>query len=585
MESVTLAACGAPEGIRTEVLLQATAADPGNEELGVATSVHGPSNEVTAESGEDLTPETIRAAEERLDKLSLRSVSLPAAPVLVFSIDGPIKRFVEIPDDSPPRKSGRQDNGGDREPLNLKMWMVKNMAALGLAFMVHYIAMKGANNLQSSVNAEGGLGTSALTAYYSAFIFSNAFLPVIIIRWLGCKWTMAAGILGYVPYMAAQFWPSFWTLVPGALLAGLSAGPLWCAQSTYLSHVTGHYADATPPAPGRRDALMVRSFGAFYMLYQMSQVWGNLISSAVLSLDDHAIEAVAPTTPASPTPRWSGAAAWPRSPPNATQPKEVCGARFCPLASRGPEAHGPPLEVSGIFVITAIFIGCIVAASATVALFVDAIDRKKQNDKGSSGVKLLVTTMKLLKNRKQLLLLPITMWLGVQDAFVSAEYTSAYVTCGWGIQNIGYVMICFGVTNSASALLLGWAVKITGRLPIMVASFALHVAILATLLIWYPHPTNHTVYFVIAGLWGITDGVWQAQVNALYGLTFPGKEEAAYSSFRLFESLGYIIAYSYSAWLCTYIKIYSVLGLLILGFAGYLVIEIGVIHKQKSSCK
>lgn len=57
------------------------------------------------------------------------------------------------------------------------------------------------------------------------------------------------------------------------------------------------------------------------------------------------------------------------------------------------------------------------------------------------------------------------------------------------------------------------------------------------------------------------------------GILFPGKEEASYSNFRLWEATGSVIAYAYSPYLCTYIKLYILLGLLLIGVTGYTAIE------------
>lgn len=39
--------------------------------------------------------------------------------------------------------------------------------------------------------------------------------------------------------------------------------------------------------------------------------------------------------------------------------------------------------------------------------------------------------------------------------------------CAYGISNIGYVMICFGVFNALAAPIAGALVKLTGRYPVM----------------------------------------------------------------------------------------------------------------------
>jgi hypothetical protein len=49
---------------------------------------------------------------------------------------------------------------------------------------------------------------------------------------------------------------------------------------------------------------------------------------------------------------------------------------------------------------------------------------REGSGQGLSGFQLLAITMKLLKERNQLLILPITMFLGVEQAFVGADYTA-----------------------------------------------------------------------------------------------------------------------------------------------------------------
>jgi hypothetical protein len=80
-----------------------------------------------------------------------------------------------------------------------------------------------------------------------------------------------------MPFIAAQFYPRFYTMIPAGLAVGLGGGPLWCAKCTYLTVVAEAYASLSDLSA---DVLVTRFFGLFFMFYQMAQVWGNLISSA-----------------------------------------------------------------------------------------------------------------------------------------------------------------------------------------------------------------------------------------------------------------------------------------------------------------
>ncbi|XP_054009390.1 UNC93-like protein isoform X1 [Hylaeus anthracinus] len=435
-----------------------------------------------------------------------------------------------------------------------RIW--RNILVIGAAFMVNFTAFMGATNLQSSINADQSLGTFTLASIYGSLIFSNIFLPTLIISLLGCKWTISLCILTYVPFMAAQFYPKFYTMIPAGLLLGIGAGPLWCAKCTYLTVAAEAFSTLSDVTA---DVLVTRFFGVFFMFYQMAQVWGNLISSAVLS---YAMDEV----PANVTVLNSSVVA------------EACGANFCGATSGGAESPAierPPEE--RIHLISSIYLVCMIVASLIVAFGVDSLSRYNRGRSGSgtglSGIKLLAVTLKLLKEKSQLLILPIIIFIGAEQAFLFADYNASFVSCAWGISNIGYVMICFGITNAVAALGAGSLMKLTGRKPLMIFAFCLHMGILVFLLQWKPTPNQTATFFLMSGLWGICDSMWLVQVNALSGILFPGKEEAAFSNFRLWESTGSVITYAYSPYLCTHMKIYVLMGILCLGMVGYGLIE------------
>ncbi|XP_006607128.1 UNC93-like protein [Apis dorsata] len=435
-------------------------------------------------------------------------------------------------------------------------WRItRNVLVIGLAFMVNFTAFMGATNLQSSINADGSLGTFTLASIYGSLIFSNIFLPTLIISWLGCKWTISLSILTYVPFMAAQFYPKFYTMIPAGLLLGIGAAPLWCAKCTYLTVVAEAYATLSDMTT---DILVTRFFGLFFMFYQMAQVWGNLISSAVLS---YGIDVV-PTNITL----------------NTSVVAEVCGAKFCGATSASNNSSNlerPPEK--RIYLISGIYLCCMIMASLIVAFGVDSLTRYNKNRTGSatgkSGLKLLVVTLKLLKEKNQIFILPIIMFIGAEQAFLFADYNASFVSCAWGINNIGYVMICFGVTNAIAALGAGSIMKLTGRKSLMAFAFCIHMGVLIFLLHWKPMPEQNFIFFLISGLWGLCDAMWLVQINALSGLLFPGKEEAAFSNFRLWESTGSVITYVYSPYLCTEIKLYILIGILCFGMIGYGMIE------------
>lgn len=149
-----------------------------------------------------------------------------------------------------------------------KNQIIKNLVVVSIAFLFLFTAFQSLSNLQSSLNREEGLGTVGLAVIYGALVFSCMFLPPFIIDVIGCKWTVAFSMLCYILYMAANFYATWWTIIPSAVILGIGAAPLWSAKCTYLTQTGAWYAKMT----GRtEDDIINRFFGVFFMIFQTSK--------------------------------------------------------------------------------------------------------------------------------------------------------------------------------------------------------------------------------------------------------------------------------------------------------------------------
>lgn len=80
--------------------------------------------------------------------------------------------------------------------------------------------------VQSSINNVAGLGTWSQATVYASLLISCMFIPTWLIKTLKCKWTLVVCQLCYSAYICAQFYPSFATLIPGAIIVGIGAAPM-----------------------------------------------------------------------------------------------------------------------------------------------------------------------------------------------------------------------------------------------------------------------------------------------------------------------------------------------------------------------
>lgn len=83
-------------------------------------------------------------------------------------------------------------------PAVLKDKIKKNVFIIGLAWIFLFTAFQSMANLQSSLNKDEGLGTSALSTIYITLVVSSMFLPPVLVDRYGAKWTIVLCQFGYV---------------------------------------------------------------------------------------------------------------------------------------------------------------------------------------------------------------------------------------------------------------------------------------------------------------------------------------------------------------------------------------------------
>ncbi|CAH2251643.1 unc-93 homolog A [Pelobates cultripes] len=285
-------------------------------------------------------------------------------------------------------------------------------------------------------------------------------------------------------------------------------------------------------------------FGVFFLIYQSSGVWGNLISSLVFQQ--------------STTKDVFG-----------NESYSHCGTKNCPDFTASSNNANISTSVSSV---------SDNLRYTLMGIYTDQIDiseeQKNEGDGKISVWKSLLATFNQLRDIRQCLLIPLTMFSGFQQGFLSSDYTKAYVTCTLGIRFVGYVMICFGATNSICSMVFGKLSQYTGRIALFMLAALTSASCIIALLLWCPHPSQFAVFFIFPALWSMSDAICQTLLSAFYGVLFDDNKEAAFSNYRVWESLGFLTAFAYSNFLCVYVKLYIVLAIMILGMSLYLVVEL-----------
>ncbi|XP_055939287.1 UNC93-like protein [Argiope bruennichi] len=432
--------------------------------------------------------------------------------------------------------------------------ILKNLASLAFGHFLVFTAFDSLSNLQSTVNQSDGVGVASQSVIYSFFTISSFFLPTYFIRRFGCKKTLLISVFSVCPYVAANFYPTWGTLMPSAVLSGMAFGPLWAARSTYVNELSFQFSDYSKASISVINAWF---FGIYSFFHENAEIWGNVISYYVLKETDNGTKIIVPD-----------------------ETLLQCGVNFC---GRSPDIANPNLKPPSEekrYILTGIYFTIVVLAGFVILFFMDPLDDsscednvKNDKEKPRLSANLLIATFEHMKNRDQLLLIPLSFYCGLADGFYNCDFTKSYIACAWGISQVGHVTICYGVVSAVMDCSSGSLVKWLTRIPVFLLAASAHLTMFIILLLWRPQSDNYALYFILSGVYGIGASVWWSQIIAFYGVIFKKNEEPAFSNFYFWSSLGFSVAYAYSDILCTAVKIYILVTLLLLSIAAYIGVE------------
>ena len=270
----------------------------------------------------------------------------------------------------------------------------KNVYGLAFSFFAVFCSFQGLQNLQSSINDEGGLGLVVLALIY-AFFFLSGFITPAFVALFGTKYSFQIAIVSDLIYSISNFYGSWYTLVPSAVIIGIASGPVWAAAS---AHVTLCAIQIAPVLKEKEAHLISRYTGILLVGYQVSSIPGNLVSSLILCFSDE-----------------------PANSSSATNTSSVLYNGTCQHSSQ---------EIQDLFlyVLISVYVLFVVLAQVSAAFFVDSFPSEASFFSTEKKFKVFLVKpvkemVKVLFDWKMLLLTPMGLANGLEQAFIFGTFT------------------------------------------------------------------------------------------------------------------------------------------------------------------
>lgn len=275
-----------------------------------------------------------------------------------------------------------------------------NFAALCVIWLFTFTAYSGLQNLEAALYQDIGLYT--LAALTGGGVISCLLAPTVI-SYIGAKGALIISWVCLCLFVAANFYPMPYLLISAGGIEGLATGLMWTAQGTYATTIAMDYHKLVGET---MDKTLSNLFGIFCMAFQSTQVWGNLISSLVFQQTKITREET-----------------------NLT----FCGAEDCPW-DKAPAAHGnsssstagmPETEL--INMLTGIYLGCPVIGLLITIILLKPI-KSSMSDTGVTLKTRLLSTVRLLcTNLNMLMLVPFSLYTGMEQVVIYAEFTNVSI--------------------------------------------------------------------------------------------------------------------------------------------------------------
>ncbi|CAA3001559.1 UNC93 3 [Olea europaea subsp. europaea] len=396
----------------------------------------------------------------------------------------------------------------------------RDIHVLSWAFLLIFLAYGAVQNLESTINTEGDLGTISLGILYVSFAVFSV-VASLVVRNLGTKNALILGSTGYWLFIAANLVPTWYTMVPASLFLGFASSIIWVGQGTYLTSTAHSHANDHELHEG---AVIGKFNGEFWGMFACHQLVGNLITLALLR-------------------------------------------------------DGKGGKTTGTTFLFVMFL-----CSSTIGSILMCFLSKRNDKEGelqdssatfsSAVVSLLKTILALLLDIRILLVIPLLAYSGLQQAFVWAEYTKYLIKPTLGERGVGGAMAVYGVFDAICSVAAGRLTSGLSSITLIVSLGAFIQAIVLCLLLLNYSISGGllgTLYLLlIGGMWGIGDGVLNTQLSAFLGILFKHDLEGAFAQLKLWQSISIAVVYFLSSYISFQTMVVIMLAALCISVAGFL---------------
>lgn len=165
------------------------------------------------------------------------------------------------------------------DKLSVKTIAYRNLLGVAVSFFICFSTFIAEVSLQSSVNADKGLGVLSLSISEVCLMLSGILVGPSVLIILGTKWSLLFAYVIILAYILANFYPTWFTLIPVTVFLGIGSGWMYAAVLVHAIAVAHRTAPSLKKNPDHMAAVFV---GVVNFFVKIGYIPGNIVSSTVL---------------------------------------------------------------------------------------------------------------------------------------------------------------------------------------------------------------------------------------------------------------------------------------------------------------
>lgn len=451
---------------------------------------------------------------------------------------------------------------GPRPPRKV---VLRHIAALLLGHASCSAATLPIFPLQAGLGAfEPRLGPVLLAYLYVMAAATSCFAPIVVQR-LGTNLAVIASHVVTAIFVGVHLYPKWYILAPSYVMLGC------CASSSFLARTSHINVSATSlalvcvdgpedPDESRRECLLRRLNRGIKLAEDIGLAIGCLIAAILVRLTDLIPSNIGNT--------------------------DVCGAEYCSeeMYFYNESLYVPTITTGTSRILVSIWLGLAVLGLGISCAFLDSRLQEPQTNHNRASAKDIFKTVKCaFQDPKLQLATPLTLFIGLEQGFIYADFMEAYVVCALG--GAGTVTLSFlalALLQALAAATLSMLLRHIKRYFVVVVGFAFHACLLLVLVTWRPTGDDPALFHVISAAWGVCNSIWETLVYTLVMGLYPNAWQGPLSTSLFWRWLGLTLALSLHGAVCTRYRVLGLALTLVLAVVPYMWLETRLARRSKT---